>query len=397
MKHIYTILLLSIVITQGCNPYKSDSRKNESILVTEQNDPLIIVDINKEYPQKTFILQDLMDVEYVVLESTDEFLCQGIILAIGEKYIIARNAINDGDIFIFDRKGKGIKKINRKGQGGEEYLFNLSILLDENKRELYVDEVIRDVVVYDMQGHFLRRIPRAEAKWINASNFDSTYLIARESPSVQINKKATNQRFFILSKQNGDIFKQFQINFKEKIEWGVTNHYENSGIAPRLFPIVPYHNSKLLVEPSSDTIFKLSHNYQLSPFIVRKPSIISMKPSIFLLPNIFTENYYFMETIKMEANLRTNEGFPKKSLVYDKNNHQIYEYTMFNNDFIPERKINFTIQEATNEEIAFYQKLEAYELIEAYKKGELKGELKEIAANLKEDSNPVIMVAKYKK
>jgi hypothetical protein len=39
----------------------------------------------------------------------------------------------------------------------------------------------------------------------------------------------------------------------------------------------------------------------------------------------------------------------------------------------------------------------AYELVEAYEKGGLKGKLKEIAAELNEESNPVIMLAKYKK
>ena len=39
----------------------------------------------------------------------------------------------DGDIFIYDRKtGKGLKKINREGQGGEEYTFIQRIVLDEN-------------------------------------------------------------------------------------------------------------------------------------------------------------------------------------------------------------------------------------------------------------------------
>ena len=50
-----------------------------------------------------------------------------------------------------------------------------------------------------------------------------------------------------------------------------------------------------------------------------------------------------------------------------------------------------------NDEIALVQKLEAYELVEAYQKGKLKGKLKEIAAGLEEDSNPVLILIKYKK
>ena len=43
------------------------------------------------------------------------------------------------------------------------------------------------------------------------------------------------------------------------------------------------------------------------------------------------------------------------------------------------------------------QVLHAYELVELLENGHLKGRLKEIAAGLEnEDSNPVLMVVKYK-
>lgn len=48
------------------------------------------------------------------------------------------------------------------------------------------------------------------------------------------------------------------------------------------------------------------------------------------------------------------------------------------------------------DKIAFMTKLEASDLLEAYEGGKLRGPLKEIAANLKEDDNPVIMIARYK-
>lgn len=41
------------------------------------------------------------------------------------------------DIYVFDWKtGKGIRKINRKGQGGEEYAFIVSAVLDEDNEEI---------------------------------------------------------------------------------------------------------------------------------------------------------------------------------------------------------------------------------------------------------------------
>ena len=53
--------------------------------------------------------------------------------------------------------------------------------------------------------------------------------------------------------------------------------------------------------------------------------------------------------------------------------------------------------EPRNPEIAICQTLDAPDLVEAYEKGQLKGKLKEIAANLDEESNPVVMLLKKKK
>ena len=360
-------------------------------------DTFITVDVCKKYSLKEFILQDIMDVEYIALESTDEFLCQGIVQAIGKEIILVKNIINDGDIFIFSRNGKGLRKINKKGQGSEEYIFNLSVFLDEDKGEIYVDEVIRNVLVYDFQGNFIRSIHRDDVKWINATSYNSDYLIARESPSVHIGKKTDNQQFVLISKQDGSIVKDFRIYFEKKVEWGITNHAGNAGVAPRPYPIVPYHDSWLLMEPSSDTIFRISPDFSLIPFIARTPSIQSMKPAVFLLPCIFTDRYYFMETVKMDADFLRKGGSPKTYLAYDKKDNTLFEYTILNNDFPEKVTMNITVQETTNSEIAFWQKFEPNELIEAYKKGQLKGKLKEIAAELEEDSNPVIMLVKYKK
>ncbi|RHR35961.1 6-bladed beta-propeller [Parabacteroides sp. AF18-52] len=397
MKRVDVILAIFLIIATGCGGNKKSNSSNNNTSTVATQDTFITVDVSKKYPLKELILQDIMDIEYIPLESTDEFLCQGVVQAIGKEIILVKNVINDGDIFIFDRNGKGLRKFNRKGQGSEEYIFNLSVFLDEDKGEIYVDEVIRNVLVYDLYGNFLRNIHRDKVKWINASNYNSDFLIARESPSAQKGKDTDNQLFVLISKQNGNVVKDFRIYFEKKIEWGITNHAGNTGAAPRPYPIIPYHDGWLLMEPSSDTIFRISQDYSLSPFMARTPSIQSMKPAVFLLPCIFTDRYHFMETITMEANLLRNEGFPKTQLVYDKKENSLFEYTMLNNDFPEKGPVNFTMQETTNSEIAFWQKMEPHELIEAYAKGQLKGKLKDIAAELQEDSNPVIMLVKYRK
>ena len=86
-------------------------------------DGLITVDVNDSYStKKELVLQDFMDVEYIPLETNDEFINRACVQAVGEKYIIVTNFYDDGNIFVYGRNGKAIRKINRKGQGGEEYV-----------------------------------------------------------------------------------------------------------------------------------------------------------------------------------------------------------------------------------------------------------------------------------
>ncbi len=129
-----------------------------------------------------------------------------------------------------------------------------------------------------------------------------------------------------------------------------------------------------------------------------------MDPEVFLYPGVITDQYYFLQTIKKEQDTtEPRSNLLETDLVYDKEEKKVFEYIVYNDDFTTKRSITNLVDDVptltviNNDEIAFAEKIEAYELVEAYEKGQLKGKLKEIAATLDEESNPVIMLAKYKK
>ena len=98
-----------------------------------QQDKLLVVDVTKSYPKEELTLQDFMDVEYLALETNDEFLVQGNVAAVGEKFLIVTN-MRQGDILLFDRvTGKYVRKINRKGNGPGEYVLPFNISLNEKE------------------------------------------------------------------------------------------------------------------------------------------------------------------------------------------------------------------------------------------------------------------------
>ena len=107
MKILIFIEIIILFVMTGCGGGNSST------------DDFITVDVNKSYSsKKELILQDFMDVEYIALETNDDFVNQGFVQAVGKEFILVKNYRDDGDIFVYDRTGKAIRKINRKGQGG---------------------------------------------------------------------------------------------------------------------------------------------------------------------------------------------------------------------------------------------------------------------------------------
>jgi hypothetical protein len=362
----------------------------------QSTDDVITVDVTASYPKKELILQDFLDVEYVPLETTDEFTCQDLVLDVTKNMILLRNHPEDGNIFVFDRNGKALKKINRKGQGGEEYSTYRRIALDEDKAEIFViDSFVKRILAYDLDGNFKRILKQGDILYFtNVFNFDSENLIGINEFQEDV------PSFLIVSKQDGHVSGEIQIPYQEKISVQVKFEMNNQTYSTRpetYNQLLPYFDRLILVEPSADTVYSYQTDHTMTPFIVRTPPVQSMNPVFFLFPSLFTERYYFMDATKKEV-IVDGEWFPATHLMYDKEEKSIFEYTVYNDDYTDKKQVS--IHKAVpviNEEVAAWLPLQATDLIEAYEKGKLKGELKEIAAGLNEESNPVIMLLKHKK
>lgn len=387
MRRVNYLLIVTLFVIAGCTDDKQAA------------DDLITVDVTVNYPKKELVLQDFMDVEYIPLETKDDFITMGWVHTIGKKVIIVRNRNRntDGDIFIFDRNGKGVRKINRLGQGAEEYQFLLGITLDEDNDEIFVnDHWSKKIFVYDLSGKFKRNFDHQRGRYgMDIYDFDRDNLICCANNIDEENSNA----FLVISKQDGSITKEISIPDKKGVTSLVFSPDYSYVMAIRNRTLVPQGNSWMLMEDASDTIYTVRTNYSMTPLIARTPPIESMKPGVFLYPAVVTDRYYFMQTVRAEWDWVAKTGHKRTDLMYDKQEKAIYEYVVHNADYINDEPGSMMVSEVTfgNDEIALVQKLEAYELVEAYEKGKLKGKLKEIAAGLNEESNPVIMLIKYKK
>ncbi|MDR1161038.1 MAG: 6-bladed beta-propeller [Tannerellaceae bacterium] len=391
MKKVTTLFVMILFVMAGCGGNK------------QATDELIIVDITKNYPEKELILQDFMDVEYIPLETNDEFITQGKVMAIGTEIILITNWINDGDLFVFDRKtGKALRKINRKGQGGEEYVGITEIVLDEANNEMFVIAYAGSkIAVYDLYGNFKRSFKAGDTDYhINTFNYDWENLISYiPDNSLENPSGIMHPYYLIFSRQDGSITRKISIPFNE-IKRPIAREGEawTAVVPTAVYQLIPDHGSWVLMDTSSDTVYHYAPDATMAiPFIVRTPSIHAMvPPEVFLMPGIFTGRYYFMSVLKAEFNFATGRGFPSSGLMYDKLEHSFFTPKIYNGDYTCQREVDMTSRRPLDHEFATGQSLQAHELVEAYGKGQLKGKLKEIAAELDEESNPVIMLVKHK-
>ena len=132
-------------------------------------------------------------------------------------------------------------------------------MLDEKQNEIFVlDHFSRKISVYDLDGNFKRSLKRDdELYFFHLYNFNQTSLITN---NYWVTDKPA---FTIISKQDGTT-KQIQIPFKEKISMAVNYSDKAKDIYYNVIPdnynpIIPYFDCWVLVEQSSDTVYK----YQL--------------------------------------------------------------------------------------------------------------------------------------
>lgn len=378
------LALLLVAAMSGCKPSEADGA-------------FVTIDVKADYPEKEWVVQDLLDVEYIPLETNDEFVTQGSVKAIGKQFVLVTNFANDGDIFVFDRKtGKAVRKINRKGQGAEEYAYLNTIVLDEEKGEMFVNSTsAQKILVYDLQGNFKRSFKHAgDAQYWDLFEYDADHLIAYDMSSSHSDGGKRNKEFYhaILSKQDGRVVQGIPLPF-ETIKAPLARKDDMVAVAYAR-SITPGRGSWLLSDVSSDTAYcYVPGKNRLSPFIVKKPTD---HPEVFFSLGVNTDRYCFMQAVKKEFNFEKGRGFPGIDLVYDKREGAVLKPSVHNADYTTKQFVDLFSRVGSGE-IASYETLAADRLVEAYAKDELKGRLKEIAAGLDEESNPVLMLMKYRK
>jgi hypothetical protein len=349
---------------------------------------LIEFDVSTSYPEKEIRLDEIADIEYLQLELDEDFLfVNAPHIVTSDKIIISR----DGDVLIFSRNGKTVSKFNHKGNGPGEYNYITTLLYDEQADEIFIESRSHNkLFVFSSSGDFRRTIPlfgimnNMDCQLVN---FDSETLLLYDDYNL------SPSPFLFISKKDGSV---------------ADTVHTPKGEAVLLFAIVDEHNilfsashrmvkhndGYLLTDYSTDTVYLLSHDKNLSPVFVRSPKIQSMDPVVYLNSFIEAGNYEFLSAVTVRAE---NGRLPKTYLMRDRQTGSVYRQKIVFNDYkgnevflSPE-----TIDKTQDSRLGLIV-LGLDELKNADNENKLGGKLKELVNNSDEDGNDIYMLLHFK-
>ena len=395
MKRLYFIFCLFIFI--GCT-HKSKAPVNST---------LPIFDLTKDYPEKTIDLQEIAEVEYIPLETTEKSVA--MIHAnphISEKYII--NCDLGGPVHFYDRQGKHLYALHANGQGPQEYYGIVAFTVDFPKEEFYIYD-LRKLQVYSFAGEWKRTLKVPEGmRYENLFNYDEHHLICENAfhdwwnvENLSIDKTP----YYLINKETGTLTplpiiveNRISKTMEKRIEHidaqRARRHFEQMSVITSLMA-----NNKdfLIADFGLDTLYSYKDDV-LTPLAVQYPPVHSSTPPVVIAPRFYTDKYLFFKPVEMKF-VKEDVQLPytlAPTLMWDRTNNEIYNVKLYDSEY------SEIYLKPRNKETYFEQsnyiliRLKSSRLCEDYEAGKLKGKLREVASRLKDDDNDVFAIYKIK-
>ena len=387
MKRIlYGVALSIALLATGCG------NGNEAASALPQ------IDMNADYPEKEICLQDIAEVSYIAMETTDKMLYDGNLIEFSENGIVGRDPMNDR-LLLFHPNGKARHLLSHKGKGPQEYTDLHNVAVDWEREEIFVGhQGGKKMLVYTLDGTYKRTLEvNEELRPSDMCLLDDNHLLAFKQKFMPggYNKPVDPYRPMVLiSKADGKV--DSLSHAKDYIaSISISNLSAQAYVSLKVY--INSGRSLYLSDMGADTIYTIRKDGSLSPYLTRTPSVVTdTEGKYFLLLKGVSSRFDFLTRKSKVMELSTDLVARDKlthSLMHDRKTGEIYQPHFKNRDC---PTLDIDLDFVTGYDNTAHYPLQAFDLIEALEAGELSGNLKTLAQGLKADDNPVLMVVKFK-
>ena len=366
---------------------------------------LPVIDITKNHPKKEVILQNVADIAYIPLETTDDVLLSSVcqLAYLSDKYVVIYEP-KLGDVFIFDRNGKIVTHFNYRGQGGQDYTLTRNVIFDEKNGEIFVfdNPLTRKILVYTLTGEYKRTLKYSEDYVrIDAYNFDDDAFLVYDE--FNLKPTSNNKPYMFMSKKDGRIISTLNIFLPVRYSNRTIIEEEVNGQTQTMSLYISAPNNRydgqnlLIADISSDTIYRLAKNKELTPLIIRKPSVHSSEPRIVLTHQFATDKFVFLCKITLDFEAaENNQNVTIIDLMYEFATGETSRVSFVNDDYPSSTWWEPFIYAETAQNVTASLIYNTPRLQIAYENKQLKGALEKLVATLHEEDNPILMIVKFK-
>jgi hypothetical protein len=368
-------------------------------------DDIPVINLSQKYPSKTFSIQELADIKYVPLETTDDVLIDKVakIVYVSDTRIIIVN-LSLGDVFVFDGDGKILSHFNRKGGGSDEYIYPEQVVYDEKAKEIFVYESYkRKLLVFTETGEIKRTLQTTDNTRFSLYNFDDETLFAYDEYGTEggSDREYRRKPYLFLSKQDGGIVVELDrvlpVRYSDRVIFTVK---DKSGKDVRATKVISFMNNWydgkdfVIADLSSDTIFQMTQDKQLSPLIIRTPSVHDNNIKTFLSPII--KNDLFIYLLHITIDFDDFDAGSERTLLYSFADKTIYEASFSSSDLPTEIEFNQLTSNVDVGKNMAVSLINSHKIVEYLDEGKIEGTLLPIAQKLSADDNPVLVIMKFR-
>ena len=368
---------------------------------TQMASELLVADKNVDCPKQEIYLEDIADVDYIPLVTTDSILVNDYPPESVTPEGIAVRGGQPGELLLLDPTGqKLVGRVCRCGQGPEEYTVIYRCVVDWQRCEVYIADYTH-LKAYDFAGNYLRTLlTKEEIPMLDIRNLNADQLLcARERENCE----TPYRPYFTLSKADGRVDTLTSIELPRFIASNrtVLSNDGRSYNAHAFLPLLVGCADRMwLTALALDTIFQINPDRSLLPVMapLRAPTRDEEAPLLHFRG--INDRYVWLSWVRrnvtvqlehMEAGMREDLKiymYDRKAQTWCEPAYRCRAWSGFEPRYI------FTDPLPYGYGLVM---LNAMDLVEAYQNDELADErLREIASTLREDDNPVLMRLKFK-
>jgi hypothetical protein len=385
--------LVFLFILMSCN---FGNPKTEKIVLFPE------IDISETHSHKELHIQAIAEIEYVPMETTDDFLLDGRaeLFYVSDKYILVWQ--RQGDIFVFNRNGRAVFHFNHLGGGPAEYPDISNVIFDEKNEEIFVTtNNLRQFLVYSLTGEYRRTLEFPdEIRNAVTYNFDDETILVYDEIGFS-NYDYKEYPYLLISKQDGSLLSVLELRLPLRYSSSILPQLDanRQPTGPPIMIATPnnrrFGEDFVIADISSDTIYILDKKRELTPWLVRKPSVHSSEIKTVLTSLLATNKFIFLWKIAFDIAAIQNNQNIYTSLMYEVKTGMTSRVLFINEDF-PSQPFTIMVNNLDIAKNMTANLIDAVVLKEAYEERKLKGELEKLTETLDEEDNPVLMIIKFR-